>query len=71
MLYTIMPIEVVAGDIQEKDLSGATMQIIQINNTKIMARKNKLGEYTIDRLLSTCPSDYLRSDFQPGRVWKK
>lgn len=69
MLYTIMPDEIIAGNDQEKE-TGLTMQVIQIKNTRMIAYKNKSGEYTIDRLLSTCPSDYLKCDFQPGRVWK-
>jgi len=66
-----MPNEIIIGNNQEEKSSGATMQIIQINNTTMVTQKSASGEYTIDRLLSTCPSDYLKSGFQPGRVWKK
>ncbi|MDR0286983.1 MAG: YlzJ-like family protein [Clostridiales bacterium] len=66
MLYTIIPIEVVLNETEEDKIPSADMKIMLSGNKKIQVRKNSLGKYVVDRLLSSDPKDYLNPVFLPG-----
>ena len=59
VIYSIVPSEVIFRNDYEKVYSES--EYIEIDNIKLEVKK-------IHRIISTDPFDYLKSEYQPGRI---
>ncbi|SDI95062.1 YlzJ-like family protein [Natribacillus halophilus] len=65
IIYTTMPLEDVLQEendteVKYKDTSSGT----------VILQKDEEGRWFVQRLVSSNPADYLRSDYQPGEWWQ-
>lgn len=66
MLHTIVPIEEVLRGFEAYCEDKRERQIVDINGVTMQVNVSGPGRGTVDRLLSTDPSHYLRPECQPG-----
>jgi len=64
ILWSIVPVEMVLGNV---DIQPAYEEI-EYNGMKCLVEKTSPTQCRVVRLLTTDPSDYLRTEFQPGTM---
>lgn len=73
-LYTIVPIEYIFGEMEDDgDYSQEKFHEVEIKKgqTSIMCQSLPSGEMRVNRIISTNPQDYLKTDWQPGSIVSK
>lgn len=65
ILWTIVPEEMVLAD---QNQPNPTYEEIEYAGQKVVAQKISQNEFRVVRLLTTDPSNYLRTELQPGTV---
>lgn len=67
VLYTVIPLENVLG---EDDAEIGEVLTVNVGGVNATVRPDAGGYGVVERLLSTNPEDYLKSELAPGaRVW--
>lgn len=64
IIYTPMPLEIVLDGVQQ----NRCYKEIQVDGVKLQVEELQNGQYRINQLLSTDPSDFLNPKFQPGNL---
>lgn len=72
MFYTIVPLEIIfrEEEPEEEEPSKDKMDEIEIKQSGVtlLVQPHLPGQYKINRIISTNPSDYLKPDWQPGSI---
>lgn len=73
LLYTIIPLEIIFDEEDEKHALVESPKEIEIKNgqTSIMCQQLPSGEMRVNRIISTNPQDYLNPHWQPGAIMRK
>lgn len=64
MLYTIVPEEIVLGELDKVSAS----QELTYRGKRVRVLPLADGKYQIVQLISSNPNDFLRSEFSPGAI---
>lgn len=68
LLYTIVPMEsIFESETDNQEDFHDEIEIIQ-GRASLLIQSLAGGKYKITRLISTDPQDYLRPEWQPGRI---
>lgn len=66
ILHTIVPSDIIFY----KEEEYGENKIIQYGECMVEVHSEESGEYSITRIISSNPNDYLRSEIQPGVIIK-
>lgn len=70
ILWTIMPDEVVWSLEREMNPLDQKQEMIPLKNGFLQVREVSNQIWQIEQLVSTDPEDYLKDQYQPGRILK-
>lgn len=70
MLYTVIPLESIYKESEEKNKEKAENKEIIIPNGRVCTKRDG-DKYVIERVVSTDMKDYLNMEYMPGSEWKE